>query len=128
MAAAVDFGRLLKFPDTINTTSLGPDVVLLSRASKPVFMVELAIPLEDQIKEAHERKRAEYQELIEQCQRQGWSARSVPIEVGSRGFVGHRLCRAFMMLGIRLAAKMRAIRKHNLIISTMLISLVQTVT
>ena len=105
-----DFGRQLKFPEHVTSTSLRPDLVLTSASSKQVLLLELTVPWEDRMEEANERKRLKYQELIEECQRRGWKARCEPIEVGCRGFAARFLCRTYSLLGISGAAKRRAIK------------------
>lgn len=97
---SVDLGKQLKFPDHI-AMFLRPDVVLSSVASRQVLLIELTVPWEDRIEEANERKRSNYQELVEQCQGRGWKARCEPIEVGCRGFAGCSLCKVYTLLGIR---------------------------
>ncbi|KAI8479507.1 hypothetical protein Bbelb_373930 [Branchiostoma belcheri] len=52
----VDLDKQLKFPDHIVATSLRPDVVLWSDSTKQVIMLELTVPWESRIVEAHERK------------------------------------------------------------------------
>ena len=97
----VDLERRLKFPQNIYATSLRPDIVLSSESTKQVVLLELTVPWEDRLEEAHERKRAKYQELVAECKNNGWKTRNEPIEVGCRGFVGGSLLRAWRMLGIR---------------------------
>lgn len=36
------------------------------------------------MEEAHERKREKYQELVEDCRRNGWRTRCMPVEVGTQ--------------------------------------------
>ncbi len=69
----VDLGRQLKFPETVAITSLRPDMVLISEASKQIILFELTVPWEDRIEEANERKRSKYIELVKECQRKGVS-------------------------------------------------------
>ena len=54
----VDLKGQLKFPPDVATTTLRPDVLLLSRATKRVVLIELTVPWEERIEEAHERKKA----------------------------------------------------------------------
>ncbi|XP_036071215.1 uncharacterized protein LOC112142521 [Oryzias melastigma] len=107
----VDLGKQLKFPETITSTTLRPDMLLISEATKQVVLLELTVPWEDRIDEANERKRAKYADLVEECRHNGWKARCEPIEVGCRGFIGQSLCRAYNMLGITGASKRRAIKQ-----------------
>ncbi|KAK0148843.1 hypothetical protein N1851_010754 [Merluccius polli] len=107
----VDLGKQLKFPESVATTTLRPDLLLISEASKQIVLLELTVPWEDRIEEANERKRAKYAELVEECRSNGWRARCEPIEVGCRGFAGQSLCRAYNILGITGASKRRAIKE-----------------
>ncbi|XP_028292553.1 uncharacterized protein LOC114455485 [Gouania willdenowi] len=106
----VDLGKQLKFPEEVAKTTLRPDIVITSVATKQVVLLELTVPWEDRMEEAHERKRAKYSELVEECRSNGWRARCQPIEVGCRGFAGQSLCRAYKMLGIAGASQRKAIK------------------
>ena len=72
----VDLGKQLKFLETVATTTLRPDMVLISEASKQLILLELTIPWKDCIEEAKERKRAKYTELVEECQSNTWQVRA----------------------------------------------------
>nr|XP_061785060.1 uncharacterized protein LOC133576095 [Nerophis lumbriciformis] len=106
----VDLGRQLKFPERIARTSLRPDLVLTSDSTKQVVLLELTVPWEDRMEEAHERKKAKYLELVETCRESGWRTRCEPIEVGCRGFLGQSVHQAFRLLGIRGLLERKATR------------------
>ncbi|XP_029688563.1 uncharacterized protein [Takifugu rubripes] len=106
----VDLGKQLLFPQHIVTTSLRPDMIIISEASKHLIMLELTVPWEERIEEANERKCAKYQELVEECRGRGWRTFYEPIEVGCRGFAGRSLCKAFGRLGITGTAKKRLLK------------------
>ena len=95
-----DVSRQLSFPQHIATTNLRPDIVLWSQTVTTVLLIELTAPHEDRIDETHERKRLNYQELVEQCQAKGWKAWCFPVEVGCRGFPAQSVWRTLGMLGI----------------------------
>ncbi|XP_026079824.1 uncharacterized protein LOC113057031 [Carassius auratus] len=97
----VDLGRQLKFPGNITATSLHPDMVLTSESTKQVVILELTVPWEDRIEEAHERKRAKYAGLSSECRNNGWKTRCEPVEVGCRGIAGHSLMRTLKLLGVK---------------------------
>ena len=97
-------------PHSIAPTTLRPDMVIFSNSNKKVIMAELTVPWEERMDEAQERKRAKYQELVEQCRSNGWSTLCEPFEVGCRGFAGRSLCRLLAKLGIVGLAKKRAIK------------------
>ncbi|XP_073720025.1 uncharacterized protein [Misgurnus anguillicaudatus] len=105
----VDLCKQLKFPQHVVNTSLRPDIVLVSEATKNLVMLELTVPWEDQMEEAFERKRAKYECLVNDCHNQGWKARCLPVEVGCRGFAGQSLYRAYTALGITGERRRRAI-------------------
>lgn len=95
-----DLKKCLKFPEEIAHTSLRPDIVLWSKGTKQVVLIELSVPWEERIEEAHERKLKKYQALILESQQNGWKAWNLPVEVGRRGFAGQSLWRAHGLLGI----------------------------
>lgn len=100
----VDLGRQLNFPTHIAVTSLRPDIIILSEVT------EMTVPWEDRLEEAFERKNSKYQELVEECQRQGWKPHCHPVEVGCRGFTGRSLYRAYTGLSMSGPLKKTAIR------------------
>lgn len=97
----LDLGRQLKFPEEIAVTSLQPDIVLWSQASKQVALIELTVPWEERIEQAHKRMLGKYQSLIFESQQRGWRTWNLPVEVGCRGFPLQSLWRALGMLGVR---------------------------
>ena len=107
---SVDLEGQLKFPQHIARTTLRPDILLVSESMKTIIIMELTVPWEDRLGEAHERKRSGCEDLVIDCRAQGWKARCMPIKVGSRGFVGHSLHKALSALGITGMARSRAIK------------------
>lgn len=95
-----DLDKQLRFPEEIAVTTSRPDIVLWSPSTKQVVMLELTVPWEERMEEANERKSTKYQELVEDCQTNGWRTWCLPIEVGCRGFAGQSLWRALRLLGI----------------------------
>ena len=78
----VDLKTRLQFPREITQTTLRPDIVIWSTASKQVLLIELTVPWEERIELAYERKRTKYDDF--QCEQAGWSTWCAPIEVGKR--------------------------------------------
>jgi hypothetical protein len=97
---AADVGDQLKFPQEVAITNSRPDIVLWSRNSRQVIILELTVPWEERIEEANERKRIKYQQLVQDCRENGWKTWCLPIEVGCRGFAGQSLWSALRQLGI----------------------------
>ena len=58
-----DLGKELLFPPSITTATQRPDIVLLSNRTKKVVMVELAVPWEERVEEAHYMKKYKYNNL-----------------------------------------------------------------
>ncbi|VDI70052.1 Hypothetical predicted protein [Mytilus galloprovincialis] len=59
-----DVGGKTTFPRQILTTTLQPIIVLWSRISRHVILVELTVPWKTRLEEDNERKLAKYQELV----------------------------------------------------------------
>lgn len=71
--------------------------------------MELTVPWEERMEEAHERKRDKYEDLKSICQSRGWRAMCWPVEVGCRGFLGNSLSKAYSALGLVGQKKAKAI-------------------
>ena len=56
----VDLIKRLIFPRDIVVTALRPDMVLVNRIRKLILIVELTVPWEERIDEAHDRKSLKY--------------------------------------------------------------------
>ena len=76
------------FPVTVAASNRRPDIVIWSEDTKKVFLIELTVPWEEAMDEAHERKLERYALLQEECISNGWRCQVRPVEVGCRGFVG----------------------------------------
>ena len=84
----VDLEKRLVFPQDIVITTLRPDMVLMHRSLKRIVIMELTVPWEDRMDEAHERKGLKYEDLRQRCVQAGWKASCYAVEVGCRGFAG----------------------------------------
>ncbi|GFO11403.1 reverse transcriptase [Plakobranchus ocellatus] len=51
-------------------------------------MVELTVPYESRMEEAHAFKEGKYMDLTKELKKDGYEARVMPVEIGARGFVG----------------------------------------
>lgn len=86
----VDFERQLRISSHITQNSLRPDIILVSEVRRQLILLELTVPWGERMEEAQEKKRAKYQELVEDCHRNGWRTTCMPVEVGSQGFASQR--------------------------------------
>ena len=107
----VDLSQRLIFPPEIAATNLRPDLVLWSKSSRRVFIVELTVPWEDAIDEAFERKRLRYAGLAAEAEGRGWNVKVCPVEVGCRGFVASSTTRLLKEVGIRGQAQRKAVKE-----------------
>ncbi|XP_050960924.1 uncharacterized protein LOC127162191, partial [Labeo rohita] len=105
------WGRV-ETPACPQCSTLRPDIILVSEATRQLILLELTVPWEERMEEAQERKRGKYQELVEQCRINGWRTRCMPVEVGSRGFASHTLSKAYGTLGITGVNRRRAISNN----------------
>ena len=74
-------------PPDILATQQRPDLVLVNRESKSIIVIELTVPFEQNIHNAHERKVNRYSSLIMDLQEQGHDSKLYCIEIGSRGLI-----------------------------------------
>ena len=66
----------------ITSTRQHPDLVIWSVNSKKVIIAELTIPFEANIDWEHQQKLEKYEDLHEQCIKNGWSTDIFPLEIG----------------------------------------------
>ena len=81
-------------------TAKKPDIVIWCTENKTLHLAELTVPHEDNIDAAKDRKDERYAQLLDQCEEAGWSAEHFSIEVGCRGFVGHRMRQWLALIGL----------------------------
>ena len=86
-------------PFVIPTTKK-PDIVVWCSERKEVYLVQLIVPHEDNIGAAQVRKDDRYEELLENCEDARWEATHFPAEVGCRGFIGNRLKKWLINIGL----------------------------
>ena len=75
-------------PSIIKETRLRPDIVIHSASTQQLIMVELTVPYENKMEEAHIYKREKYMKLIKELENVGYKAVVMPVEVGAREFIG----------------------------------------
>ncbi len=95
-----DIDDPILFPPEIATTNLRPDIIIWSEETKCVILIELTVPDETNLDNAHSRKSKKYSELVHQCQSNGWETRLYPIEVGTRGYVYNSVPRCLRAMGM----------------------------
>jgi hypothetical protein len=81
-------------------TTLLPDLVLVSDATKQIVIVELTCPNEACMEDARERKRAKYSDKLVPACEATHKTTLLTIEVGNRGFLSVSTQRALQRLGV----------------------------
>ena len=85
---SADLPEWKKHPETIRTSGMRPDVVLHSQSSKQMILIELTVPYESRMEEAHIYKTEKYASLAKSLRESGFQAKVLAVEIGARGFVG----------------------------------------
>ncbi len=75
------------FPPHIASTDLRPDLVVWNDVEQKVWLIELTVCFETNFDDAHLRKQSKYQDLVETIRQTPFRAHTVPLQVGSRGFL-----------------------------------------
>ena len=84
---ATDLKHNFIFLTVIALTTKRLDIVIWSVKAKKVFVIELTVLFEENFDWAHQRKLTKYEDLREQCVRNGLITNVFPIQVGCRGFI-----------------------------------------
>ena len=81
----------LVIPYHIVQTSLRPDIIIYSNATKQVFIPELTVPAEANIIQQHIDKESKYAKLFDGININQWTGHIFGIEIGSRGYALQKL-------------------------------------
>ena len=74
-------------PPHILTTNLRPDLVIVREEDKQISIIELTVPFETNVENAHQRKVEKYSSLVRDIQDNGYTVSFYAIEIGVRGLV-----------------------------------------
>ncbi|GFN90158.1 reverse transcriptase [Plakobranchus ocellatus] len=85
---SADPPKLERHPGVIRKTALRPGIVIHSASTKHIIMVELTVPHESRMEEAHTFKEGKYLDLTKELKKDGCEANVMPVEIGARRFVG----------------------------------------
>ena len=108
---ATDLKHNFIFPTEIALTTKRPDIVIWSVKAKKVFVIELTVPCEENFDWAHQRKLEKYEDMREQCVRNGWITNVFSIEVGWRGFIANSTSVFLTNLGLPPSDKRKYMEK-----------------
>ncbi|GFN94214.1 reverse transcriptase [Plakobranchus ocellatus] len=107
---SADLPEWERHPDVIRKTALRPDIVIHSASTQQIIMVELAVPYESRMEEAHAFKEGKYLDLTKELKKDGYEAKVMPVEIGARGFVGSSAYGLLSKLSIGGNKRIKALR------------------
>ena len=105
-----DLPEWRNYPDVISKTGMRPDIALHSDSSKQVILIELTVPYESRMEEAHIYKTEKYAGLASTLKKAGLRVKIFAIEVGARGFVGTSAYDLMKQLAISGKKRTRALK------------------
>jgi hypothetical protein len=73
-------------PPDVSPSTRRPDIVVMDKLARLLWFVELTVPDEENIGQAHQRKVAAYTPLVADAVANGWSPLLFTVEFGTRGF------------------------------------------
>ena len=71
----VDLKERLRIPQEVAITELRPDIIITSKDTNQMAIIELTVPTEDRIEISGELKRTKYEVLVTEGRRNGWQVR-----------------------------------------------------
>ena len=107
----VDVDKRLRIPVEVAPTDLRPDLILVSKSSKRMGVMELTVPNEDRVELANEMKRMKYATLQVEGKKRGWTVEVWAVEVGCRGFPAASMAKFLKDLGLSGEKKKKVLRK-----------------
>ena len=109
----VDVDKSLKIPAEICNTNLRPDIIIVSRVTKQIGIVELTVPNEDRIEVSGELKRLKYEQIAQEGRLNGWRVRIWAVEIGCRGFPAVSMSTFLKDIGYKGGIKKKVIEKMS---------------
>ena len=74
-------------PPNVQPTTQRPDLVIVWPTVKEIAIIELTIPFEMNVDQAHERKNKRYESLVRDIENNGFKVHFYAIEIGCRGHI-----------------------------------------
>ena len=75
------------FPADIAITARRPDILILNRTARTIYLVELTVPYEENLASSARRKQEKYEGLVRDIEAAGWKCQLFTVEIGSRGIL-----------------------------------------
>ena len=98
------------YPDVIKRSGLRPDIVLHSKSAMEILLIELTVPYESRIDDAHVYKTEKYSDLAKELQEAGFKTRVLAVEIGARGFVASSTYSLLQKLSISSKSRTRTLK------------------
>ena len=107
------------FPPEILSTDQRPDIIIWSRNTKMVLLIELTVPADENIQAANIRKKARYEKLSHEINsvNSGWNTKIITIEVGVRGFVAKSMNSCLRKLGFTTHSSSLICKRISLVVA-----------
>ena len=106
-----DLKERLRIPQEVAITELRPDIIITSKDTNQMAIIELTVPTEDRIEISGELKRTKYEVLVTEGRRNGWQVRCWAVEIGCRGFPAISMSRLLKDLGFSGKERRKKIQK-----------------
>ena len=92
-------------------THLRPDMLLMSRSTRRMAVIELTVPSEERIEVSSELKKMKYEGLKTEGKTKGWTVTVWAVEVGCRGFPASSLATLLKDIGIAGGERRRRLKR-----------------
>ena len=92
-------------------THLRPDMLLISRGTRRMGIIELTVPSEERIEVSSELKKNKYEGLKTEGKTNGWAVTVWAVEVGCRGFPASSLATLLKDMGITGGERWRRLKR-----------------
>ena len=107
----IDLQERVRIPETITSTNMRPDIILISEEARQMIMIELTVPTEDRIEISGELKRAKYTPIVEEGKQNGWGISIWAVEVGCRGFPARSMSSLLKAMGFQGKERKKALKR-----------------
>ena len=107
----VDLDGKLKVPAQVAETHLRPDMLLVSRGTRRMGIIELTVPSEERIEVSSELKKMKYEGLKTEGKTKGWAVTVWAVEVGCRGFPASSMANLLKDIGIGGGERRRKLKR-----------------
>ena len=98
------------YPEVVKRSGLRPDIVVHSKSAMEIILIELTVPYESRIDNAHVYKTEKYIDLAKELEEAGFKTKVFAVEVGARGFVASSTYSLLQKLSISSKSRTRTLK------------------